>query len=197
MIFKILSVQAQFSERLRTESHRFSLTAHEYPCYPMLTHKIPQGIALPSMSPFLGTHQNRLDVKGRVSVPAPFRAAVKDADGSTALILRPSHKHPCIEAWPAPVFHALAAPLQNLDLFSEAHDDMAAALYADAYPVEADKEGRVMLPAELVAHAGLGDAVTFVGLGNVFQIWEPAAAAAFKQAALARAQARGTMRASA
>jgi MraZ protein len=147
------------------------------------------------MSPFLGTHQNRLDAKGRVSVPALFRNALKHAEGTTALILRPSHKHPCIEAWPAPVFDALAAPLQNLDLFSEAHDDMAATLYADAYPIEADKEGRVMLPAELVSHAGLGDAVTFLGLGNTFQIWEPSAAAAFKEAARARAQTRGTMRA--
>jgi MraZ protein len=149
------------------------------------------------VSQFLGTHQNRLDAKGRVSVPAAFRAALRGPDGTASLILRPSHKHPCIEAWPEPVFVALATPLQNLDLFSEAHDDMAASLYADAHEIEPDKEGRVLLPDELVAHAGLGDSVTFMGLGRIFQIWEPAAAAAFKAAARERAQASGTLRAAA
>ncbi len=149
------------------------------------------------MSQFLGTHQNRVDAKGRVSVPAAFRTALRGAEGAAALILRPSHKHPCIEAWPEAVFSALATPLETLDLFSEAHDDMAASLYADAYPIEPDKEGRVMLPEALAAHAGLGDLVTFMGLGRIFQIWEPGAAVAFKAAARERALSRGTLRAAA
>ncbi len=130
------------------------------------------------MTHFLGTHQNRLDAKGRVSVPAPFRTALRARGeaGGTQLVLRPSHQHPCVEAWPAAEFTALATPLNRLDLFSEAHDDLAAALYADAFPVEADKEGRILLPDTLVAHAGLTDAVVFMGLGRIFQIWEPAAA---------------------
>jgi MraZ protein len=147
------------------------------------------------MSPFLGTHQNRLDAKGRVSIPAAFRASLKDSDGSTALILRPSHKHACIEAWPAASFNALAKPLEGMDLFSEDHDDMALSLYADAYPVEADKEGRIMLPEALAAHAGLSDAATFLGAGRIFQIWEPAAAETEKQQARERARAKGVLRA--
>jgi len=130
------------------------------------------------MTHFLGTHQNRLDAKGRVSVPAPFRNALRargDANG-TQLVLRPSHQHPCVEAWPSAEFAALSAPLNRLDLFSQAHDDLAASLYADAFPVEADKEGRILLPDSLVAHAGLSDAVVFMGLGRIFQIWEPSAA---------------------
>ncbi len=149
------------------------------------------------VSQFLGTHQNRLDAKGRVSVPAPFRNALKGADGSAGLVFRPSHKHRCIEGWPAPVFNALSGRLENLDLFSEEHDDMAAALYADAYPIDPDKEGRVMLPEQLVQHAGLTDSVLFMGLGRIFQIWEPAAAAEFRTAAAERTRARGTLRAAA
>jgi MraZ protein len=147
------------------------------------------------MSPFLGTHQNRLDAKGRVSIPAPFRALLKDADGSTSLILRPSHKHACIEAWPAASFNALGRPLEGMDLFSEDHDDMAISLYADAYPAEADKEGRIMLLEALVAHANLTDAATFLGAGRIFQIWEPAAAERHKAQARERARANGTLRA--
>ena len=131
------------------------------------------------MSHFLGTHQNRLDAKGRVSVPAAFRAALRtgEADGPTALILRPSHKYPCIEGWPVPKFDALASSLGKLAQFSDAHEDMSAALYADAFPVESDKEGRILLPAELVEHAALTNQVSFMGMGDTFQIWEPAAGA--------------------
>src|SRR6185312_15239365 len=98
------------------------------------------------------------------------------AQNGTQMVLRPSHKHPCIEVWPAAIFQELATPLERLDLFSEEHDDMAAALYADAFPVESDKEGRIILPESLAAHAGLTDAVVFMGLGRTFQIWEPQAA---------------------
>lgn len=154
------------------------------------------------MTQFLGTHQNRLDAKGRVSVPASFRAALKafngdDPDGSgtvsagVQMVLRPSHKHPCIEAWPTTVFQQLATPLERLDLFSEEHDDLAAALYADAFPVESDREGRIVLPEALATHAGLRGTVEFMGLGRTFQIWEPEAAAKRRAEARERARTRG------
>lgn len=143
------------------------------------------------MSQFLGTHQNRLDAKGRVSVPAAFRAALRRDGEPVGLILRPSHKHRCIEAWPTPVFEALANRLQGLDLFSDTHDDMAAALYADAWPLDADKEGRVLLPEPLVAHAGLSDSVVFMGMGRTFQIWEPGAAGQRRAEARERARIGG------
>lgn len=144
------------------------------------------------MTQFLGTHVNKLDAKGRVSIPAPFRAALRpEAAGGVALVLRPSHTHACVEGWPAAVFHALAQPLDNLDVFSEEHDDLAATLYADAYPMEPDREGRIVLPEALVEHAQLRDGVVFMGLGRIFQIWEPAAAERRRQEARNRARARG------
>jgi MraZ protein len=165
------------------------------------------------MAQFLGTHQNRLDAKGRVSIPAPFRAVLK-AQGAAAgsagaggqpraqpgsaatagsgvpLVLRPSHQHRCIEAWPEPAFQALAQPLDRLSQFSDEHEDLAAAIYADAYPVETDKEGRIVLPDGLVAHAGLTDAVVFMGMGKTFQIWEPTAAERRRAEARERARER-------
>lgn len=148
------------------------------------------------MTHFLGTHQNRLDAKGRVSVPAPFRAALRaqaggNGEAGAALVLRPSHKHPCIEAWPAAVFDELATLLEQRELFSEAHDDLAAALYADAWPAESDREGRIVLPEPLVLHAGLNESVVFMGLGRTFQIWDPEAAGERRAEARERARAHG------
>jgi MraZ protein len=145
------------------------------------------------MSQFLGTHQTRLDAKGRTSVPAAFRTALRRGSeaGTAALILRPSHKHSCIEAWPAEVFATLSTPLESMALFADDSDDLTTALYADAWPVEADKEGRIVLPDSLVHHAGLTDAVVFMGLGRLFQIWEPGAAARRTAEARERARSRG------
>ena len=142
------------------------------------------------MSQFLGTHQNRLDAKGRVSVPAPFRALLKGADGSASLVLRPSHQHRCIEVWPVSAFNALSKSLEGLDQFSEEYEDKAASIFADASLIDTDKEGRILLPEFLVAHAQLTDSVSFLGIGPIFHIWEPAAAAAFKEDARERSRAR-------
>jgi MraZ protein len=131
------------------------------------------------MTHFLGSHLNRLDAKGRVSVPATFRSALKSLDGAeggVTMILRPSHKHSCIEAWPQAVFDKLAQSLDRYELFSPEYEDLAAAIYADAYPIESDKEGRIILNEMLVSHAGISDSVVFMGTGPTFQIWEPAAA---------------------
>ena len=145
------------------------------------------------MSHFLGTHLNRIDAKGRVSVPAPFRASLRatSTDATPSIVLRPSHKYSCIETWPVPVFETLAGSLDRLDMFSDEHDDLAAALYADAYPVDADKEGRIVLPETLVAHAGLQDAVMFMGTGRTFQIWEPDTGKQHQAGVRERARERG------
>ena len=144
------------------------------------------------MSQFLGTHQNKLDAKGRVSIPAPFRTSLRggSTESAVSLVLRPSHKYPCIEGWPVEVFDALAQPLDRLEMFGEDQEDLSTALYADANPVESDKEGRIVLPDSLVRHASLSDAVVFMGLGRIFQIWEPVAAEERRADARARARAR-------
>jgi len=143
------------------------------------------------MTQFMGTHQNRLDAKGRVSIPAPFRNLLKNDDGGTALVLRPSHNHACIEAWPLAAFDALSAPLDRLDTFSKEQDDLATALFAEAFRLEPDKEGRIVLPEFLKEYAGLSEGVTFLGHGRTFEIWEPTAAAHRTAEARGNARAHG------
>ena len=140
------------------------------------------------MTQFLGTHTNRLDAKGRVSIPAPFRAALKDTDGNAALILRPSHKHSCIEGWPIAAFNALAESMRHMRTFSDEQEDLAFALYGEVTQVEPDREGRIVLPEELVMYANLKDTVRFIGLSAHFQIWEPEAAERRRTEAKARAR---------
>jgi MraZ protein len=142
------------------------------------------------MSHFLGTHTNRIDAKGRVSIPAPFRTALRALamEGTSPLVLRTSHKHACIECWPAKYFEELAPPLEKMDIFDDDHDDLAMALYPDAAHFDPDKEGRIGLPEELIRYAGIGDTVFFMGLGRTFQIWEPSAGERVRAEARERAR---------
>ncbi|HYZ24118.1 MAG TPA: division/cell wall cluster transcriptional repressor MraZ [Rhodopila sp.] len=134
------------------------------------------------MALFIGTHQNKLDAKGRVSIPAQFRSVLKknshagEGAATATMYLRPSHQHACIEGWTEFGFEALSEPVaRGFNQFSAEHEDFVMALFGDACALETDREGRVLLPAELVAHAGLKDNVTFIGTRNTFQIWEPEA----------------------
>jgi MraZ protein len=136
------------------------------------------------MTQFYDTYTNRLDKKGRVSVPAPFRATLERMNASD-LILSPNHKRACIDARPDIVFRELSAALEALDEFSDDHDDLATTLFADACSAMPDAEGRIMLPERLIVHANLTDQVAFVGMGRRFQLWHPEAAA--QRAAEARA----------
>lgn len=150
------------------------------------------------MALFIGTHQNKLDAKGRVSIPAQFRSVLKKMShaGETAAVatmyLRPSHQNPCIEGWTEMGFEALSEPVaEGYSLFSPEHEDFVMALFGDACSIETDKEGRIMLPANLVAHAGLTENVMFIGARNTFQIWEPEAGARRLAAARENAKASG------
>lgn len=129
------------------------------------------------MALFLNNYVNRLDAKGRISVPAPFRDALRTDTGECApIVLRPSHSYACIEAWPAAHFERMvAARLDGVAPFSQEYDDMALALHADAERVVPDKDGRIVLSEKLIAHAGLADQADFNGAGGTFQIWEPEA----------------------
>jgi MraZ protein len=137
------------------------------------------------MALFNGTYVQNFDAKGRVSVPASFRIALRagavgipasnDGPVSIPLVLRPSDKAQCIEALTEVKHQALVAELEKLDPLSEEYDALAMVLFADAYPIETDKEGRIIVHDALLGHAGIsrGGSVAFVGMGTRFQLWHP------------------------
>jgi len=127
------------------------------------------------MTHFLGTHLNKLDAKGRVSIPASFRAALRAELSGPSIVLRRSHILPCIDVWPLPMLQKAAARLEQLDPLSPEHDELAARVYGDSYPTEPDKEGRIVVPERYLAHATISEQVAVTGRGLYFQLWEPSA----------------------
>ena len=80
----------------------------------------------------------------------------------------------------------LATATDKMGVFDGTLDDLSAMLFADARPLNFDVTGRIMIPADLLAHAGITDRAVFVGRGNSFQIWNPDAFHKIQDAALAR-----------
>ncbi|MDE6477983.1 MAG: division/cell wall cluster transcriptional repressor MraZ [Alphaproteobacteria bacterium] len=124
------------------------------------------------MSLFLSSYENRLDSKGRISVPASFRASVAH-DAFPGVVLYRSFTHNCIEGLAMGRMEKMAAATDQMGVFDSEMDDLSAMLFADARPLAFDVTGRIVIPAELLQHAGITDTAVFVGRGNSFQIWNP------------------------
>ncbi len=139
------------------------------------------------MTQFVGTHFGKLDRKGRISVPAPFRAELEAADTSH-LVFRISHQHPCIEARSRAVFQHMLNSILALEHFSEDRETLEAGLIADSTMLRLDGEGRLVLPDAMVEELGLTENVAFLGKGDRFEIWD--AEAAKKHVAEAKARVR-------
>jgi MraZ protein len=144
--------------------------------------------------PFLSTFVNKIDAKGRVSVPARFRD-ILEAQGARVLYARASTSGPAVIAGGPSWMEQLHAEVAAHDPSSEVHDDFAYALLGDTVELGLDGEGRVGFPEGLMRHAGLEGLAAFVGMGAYFEIWEPVALEARKaQARQATAERRGKLR---
>jgi transcriptional regulator MraZ len=124
------------------------------------------------MDRFVSHYMLRLDAKGRVSVPAAFRGVLA-RDGFDGLYCYPVMDRPALDAGG----NALLAEIETLTAgfspYSDQREQFSLALYGTSETLKIDSEGRVMLTDTLKAHAGITEAVTFVGLGHKFRIWEP------------------------
>ena len=125
------------------------------------------------MKAFIGTFINKIDAKGRISVPAPFRTVLQ-AKNLTGVAVYPALTGPCIEGCGLDRIEAMVEtmpddPIPGLDEDSTAH-----LIFASARDLPFDGGGRIVLPTEFLEKAGLKDQGAFVGKGRTFQIWDPA-----------------------
>jgi len=137
------------------------------------------------MDRFVSNFKNRIDAKGRVSVPAGFRSVLA-RDGDDAIYLYPALGAPAIDGGGTAMLDKVAVLLENVGPFSEEMDMLSTAIFGDSVRLNIDADGRVVLPDALRAHASIEDIVVFVGLGTKFQLWEPERFAAHQAKARAR-----------
>jgi MraZ protein len=148
----------------------------------------PRGAGLASL--FLSTFVNKVDRKGRVSVPASFRLALAGQSFNGIIAFR-SFKLPALDASGIERMEEMSDRIDQLPEFSEDRDALSSIL-ADAETLAFDGEGRIILPEALCQHAGITEAAAFVGRGRTFQIWEPQRFQGHQEEMRERARRQGT-----
>ena len=128
---------------------------------------------------FLSTYENKLDKKGRVSVPASFRSYLSNL-GFNGVICYPSFNNNCIEAWPQDRIEKISNAIDSLNPFEEKKDYFATSILSESTNLQFDSEGRISIASKLLKHAMIRNKVLFVGHGKTIQIWEPANYEKFK-----------------
>ena len=121
---------------------------------------------------FLSNYANKIDKKGRVSVPSTFRSHLNTM-GYNGFISYPSFNHAALEACSQDRIEKLSNTIDSLNPFEEKRDFFATSILSESENLQFDTEGRVSLSDKLLKHAMIKSNVLFVGLGKTFQIWDP------------------------
>lgn len=137
------------------------------------------------MERFLSNAVNRIDAKGRVSVPAHFRSVVQKRGYSQLYALR------CLDVAAMDVggldlLDRYEQRIAQEDPFLQTADDMSFFCHGDGSFLKLDPDGRITVTDFMREHTGITNEVAFVGRGAFFQIWEPGRLAAYGSQVRAR-----------
>ena len=128
---------------------------------------------------FLSSYENKIDKKGRVSVPATFRSHLNSM-GYNGFIGYPSFNHTALEACSQDRIEKLSNTIDSLNPFEEKRDFFATSILSESINLQFDGEGRIALSKKLLNHSRIKNNILFVGQGKTFQIWEPASFEKFR-----------------
>lgn len=124
------------------------------------------------MDRFVSNFTSRVDAKGRVSIPASFRAVLA-RDGFEGLYVHPSLDTDAVDCGGNALLKDIDDLLNRHSPYSEERDLFSTALMGSSEILRVDTEGRLVLTPMIRDHTGISSEVTFVGQGHKFQIWEP------------------------
>ena len=116
---------------------------------------------------FIGEYQHTIDAKGRLAVPAKFRAKLS----SGAVVTRGLDK--CLFLYAQDEWEKIAEKLANLPLAKSNARAFARLMLAGAMEVDIDKQGRINLPKYLTGYAKLNNDAVIAGLYSRLEIWNP------------------------
>lgn len=118
---------------------------------------------------FLGEFIHVLDGKGRLTIPAKFRAELDAALVVTRGIDR------CLAVFPIPEWEQLAEQVSDLPLTDRQARAFRRLLFANASDVSPDGQGRILIPPRLREYANLDGEVVVAGLNTYIELWNPEA----------------------
>ncbi|WP_269930401.1 division/cell wall cluster transcriptional repressor MraZ [Aminobacter sp. HY435] len=139
------------------------------------------------MDRFLSNAVNRVDAKGRVSVPAHFRAVLQKRGYAELYALR-ALDVPALDVGGLDLLDRYEQRIAQEDPFLQTADDMSFFVHGDSAFLKLDQDGRISVSDFLREHTGITTDVAFVGRGQFFQMWEPERLRAYGAEVRARLQ---------
>lgn len=136
------------------------------------------------MGLFLSTYVNKVDKKGRVSIPAPFRTTLAKGqeNGQIDLMVFPSPQRlRALDACTPAYLEQLSAALDDPTMSPKLRNWLETKVYGKAAQLTLDPEGRVVIPEALLSQVGITENVSFIGRRKSFQLWDPAELTAYEQ----------------
>jgi len=121
---------------------------------------------------FLSTYSNKIDTKGRVSMPASFRDIITK-DNETNVVVYKSLSKTCLEGCTNAYIEKLQEAVNKFDPFSQEKDAFETAIFSESVSLDIDKDGRVNIPKQYIQYAKIDAVALFVGKGRTFEIWNP------------------------
>jgi MraZ protein len=137
------------------------------------------------MDRFLSSAVNRIDAKGRVSVPAHFRSVLQKRGYSELYALK-ALNHPALDVGGLDLLDRYEAEIEKENPFHESAADMSFFVHGDSMFVKLDADGRIGVSDAMRAYTGITNEVAFVGRGQFFQMWEPSRLEEFRSQSRAR-----------
>ena len=116
--------------------------------------------------PFMGTYTPRLDDKGRLILPAKFRAHL-----ATGLVITRGQEH-CLFLLPLDEFRRMHEEIRRAPVTSKQARDYQRVFLSGASDEMPDKQGRISIPSPLRAYAGLDRDVAVIGMGSRVELWD-------------------------
>ena len=127
---------------------------------------------------FVSTITNKLDAKGRVSVPASFRSVLAGQGTEGLYCIKALSRQPALTGFGETLLSKLSAQMDSPNpLLDKNYAARAFGMFGQVRNLLIDDEGRVRLPDDFIAHCGITDRVAFLGLNATFEIWNPEALA--------------------
>lgn len=119
---------------------------------------------------FKGSHSVTIDAKGRIAIPASYRQSLIDDCGGRLVITR--HWDGCLLIYPGPEFQSFEQQLLSRGSLNPKVRDIQRFFIGNARDIDMDRQGRLLLPANLRAAAGLESKAVLSGIGNLFELWD-------------------------
>lgn len=123
------------------------------------------------MQHFIGTYECKADAKGRIMIPVALKKQLS-AVVSKGFVLKRAVFNSCLELYPMEEWEQLMAKINTLNRFNKKNIDFIRRFTAGVKMVEVDASGRLLIPKDLLTHAGIQKEVVVSSAVNILEIWD-------------------------